>query len=193
MDIGAAADRMMKDSQFADCFKNVKRVREFAAMERIATPVINPFKNNVLITGDAGSCQELECLGAMITGWKAGLAVAAALKEFQLGIAPQAIGEYCDWWLNTYIKQYDYQAYLQVFGIAYMFPGREMIDQIFGMLKETFPPTFNPYTAVKLLGGRLQGVIPQLMASRPDLAQELLPRLFAFPSELLSTTLKDGK
>ena len=66
-------------------------------------------------------------------------------------------------------------------------------DQIFGMLKETFPPTFNPYTAVKLLGGRLQGVIPQLMASRPDLAQELLPRLFAFPSELLSTTLKDGK
>lgn len=193
LDIGAAADRLMQESQFADCFKNAKRAREFAAMEYIFTPVINPFKNNVLITGDAGSCQELECLGAMITGWKAGLAVAAALKEFQLGIAPRAINEYCDWWLNTYIKQYDYQAYLQVFGIAYMFPGKEMIDHIFGLLKESFPPTFNPYTAVRLLGGRLQGIIPQLFASRPDMVQELLPRLFAFPSELLSRTLKDEK
>jgi len=193
LDIGAAADRLMKDSQFAGSFKNAKRVREFAAMEYISSPVINPFKNNVLITGDAGSCQELECLGAMITGWKAGLAIAASLKEFQLGIAPRAIGEYCDWWLNTYIKQYDYQAYLQVFGIAYMFPGKDMIDHIFGLLKESFPPTFNPYTAVKLLGGRLQGIIPQLMASRPDIVQELLPRLFAFPSELLSKTLKEEK
>jgi flavin-dependent dehydrogenase len=193
LDIGAAAELLMKDSQFAGSFKNAKRVREFAAMEYISSPVINPFKNNVLITGDAGSCQELECLGAMITGWKAGLAIAASLKEFQLGIAPRAIGEYCDWWLNTYIKQYDYQAYLQVFGIAYMFPGKDMIDHIFGLLKESFPPTFNPYTAVKLLGGRLQGIIPQLMASRPDMVQALLPRLFAFPSELLSKTLKEEK
>jgi len=31
------------------------------------------------------------------------------------------------------------------------------------------------------------------MASRPDIVQALMPRLFAFPSELLSKTLKDGK
>jgi hypothetical protein len=68
-----------------------------------------------------------------------------------------------------------------------------MIDHVFGLLKESFPPTFNPYTAVRLLGGRLQGVIPQLMASRPDIVQALMPRLFAFPSELLSKTLKEGK
>ena len=87
----------------------------------VYTPIIKPFKNNVLVMGDAASCQELECLGAMITGWKGGLAVAAALKEFQLGVAPRAIDDYCDWWLNTYIKMYDYQGYLEVFGVAYMF------------------------------------------------------------------------
>ncbi len=33
----------------------------------------------------------------------------------------------------------------------------------------------------------------QLMAARPDIVQALLPRLFAFPSELLSKTLKEEK
>jgi hypothetical protein len=166
-------------------------MREFAAIEHIYSPIIKPFKNNVLVLGDAASCQELECLGAMISGWKGGLAVAAALKEFQLGVPPRAIADYCDWWLNTYIKQYDYQGYLEVFGVAYMFPRQEIIDYIFGLLKEPFPPTFNPYTAVRLIGAAMQKIMPQVMAERPDIVQELIPRLFAFPSEILAKTLKD--
>jgi len=191
LDLNASVDKLMSDSRFAPSFKNVVKVREFAAMECIYSPIINPFKNNVLVLGDAASCQELECLGAMVTGWKGGLAVAAALKEFQLGVAPRAIADYCDWWLNTYIKQYDYQGYLQVFGMAYMFPKPEIIDYIFGLLKEPFPPTFNPYSAVKLIGAAMQRIMPQVMAERPDIVQELMPRLFAFPSEILATTLKD--
>jgi len=191
LDMNAAVDKLMSDSRFAPSFKNVDKVREFAAMECIYSPIINPFKNNVLVLGDAASCQELECLGAMVTGWKGGLAAAAALKEFQLGVAPRAIADYCDWWLNTYIKQYDYQGYLQVFGMAYMFPRQEIIDYIFGLMKEPFPPTFNPYTAVKLIGAAMQRIMPQVMAERPDIVQELMPRLFAFPSEILARTLKD--
>jgi hypothetical protein len=117
--------------------------------------------------------------------------VAAALKEFQLGVPPRAINEYCDWWLNTYIKQYDYQGYLEVFGVAYMFPRQDIIDYIFGLIKETFPPTFNPYTAVRLIGAAMQKIMPQVMAERPDIVQELIPRLFAFPSEILAKTLKN--
>ena len=126
----------------------------------------------------------------MITGWKGGLAVSAAIKEMHLGLAPRAIDEYCDWWLNTYIKQYDYQGYLQVFGFAYMFPSADIIDYIFGLLQEPFPPTFNPYTAVRLLGSRLQAIMPKIFQERPDIVQEILPRLFAFPSEILAKTLK---
>jgi flavin-dependent dehydrogenase len=190
INLSDAAERLMKDSRFARSFQHIEKVREFAAMEHIYTPIINPFKNNVLVLGDAASCQELECLGAMITGWKGGLAIAAALKELQLGIAPRAIPEYCDWWLNTYIKQYDYQGYLQVFAVAYMFPRQDIIDYIFGLMKEPFPPTFNPYTAVRLLGNKLQTIMPQIFAERPDIIPELLPKLFAFPSEILSKTLK---
>jgi flavin-dependent dehydrogenase len=191
INVDDAADQLMKDSRFARSFKGIVKMREFAAMEHIYTPIINPFKNNVLVLGDAASCQELECLGAMITGWKGGLAIAAALKELQFVIAPRAIPEYCDWWLNTYIKQYDYQGYLQVFGVAYMFPRPDIIDYIFGLMKEPFPPTFNPYTAVRLLGNRLQNIMPQIFKERPDIIPELLSKLLAFPSEILAKTLKE--
>ena len=126
----------------------------------------------------------------MITGWKAGLAVASALKEQQLGIAPRAITEYEDWWLNTYIKRYDYQDYLSVFGIAYIFSNPEIIDYIFGLMGEPFPPTFNPYTAVGLLGQKMQGLFPKIMSERPDILQQVAGKMMVFPSDLLAETLK---
>lgn len=192
IDLDAAMDSVMTKSGFAPWFKRVEKGREFAAVEAIYSPVVKPFRNNVLITGDAGSCQELECLGAMITGWKAGLAAAGALKEQKLGILPQAIAGYEDWWLNTYIKQYDYQDYLSVFGIAYVFSKPEVVDYMFGLMGEPFPPTFNPYTAVKFLGQRMQGLFPKIMAERPDVLQQLAGNMSVFPSDLLVQTLQQA-
>ncbi len=189
VDLDAAMDSIMTDSGFAPWFKGAEKGREFAAVEAIYSPVIKPFRNNVLITGDAGSCQELECLGAMITGWKAGLAMAGALKEQQLQVMPKAIAGYEDWWLNTYIKQYDHQDYLSVFGIAYIFSKADVVDYMFGLMDELFPPTFNPYTAVKLLGQRMQGLFPKIMSERPDVFQQLAGNMSVFPSDLLAKTI----
>jgi flavin-dependent dehydrogenase len=189
VDLDAAMHSIMTDSGFAPWFKGAEKGREFAAVEAIYSPVIKPFRNNVLITGDAGSCQELECLGAMITGWKAGLAMAGALKEQQLQVMPKAIAGYEDWWLNTYIKQYDHQDYLSVFGIAYIFSKADVVDYMFGLMDELFPPTFNPYTAVKLLGQRMQGLFPKIMSERPDVFQQLAGNMSVFPSDLLAKTI----
>ena len=193
LDLDAAYEFIINKSKFSKWFNNPVKQREFAAVEAIYSPIIKPFRNNVLITGDAGSCQELECLGAMITGWKAGLAVAAALKEQQLGVVPQAIAKYEDWWLNTYIKNYDYQDYLSVFGIAYIFSKPEIIDYIFSLMDEPFPATFNPYKAVKLLGERMQGLFPKIMAERPEILQQVVGKMMMFPSDLLAETLKNKK
>ena len=191
VDLTLATEAILKDARYAAWFKGVTMQRDFAAVEYIYSPVIKPFRNNVIIVGDAGACQELECLGAMITGWKGGCALAAALKEQQLGIAPRAIKAYEDWWLNTYIKQYDYQDYLTVFGLAYMFSKPEVIDYIFGLMgAESFPATFNPYTAVGLLGGRLQSLMPKIMAERPDILQLLAGTMSTFPSDIMGQTLK---
>ena len=190
-DLDAAYETIINDSGFADWFSGAESHHELAAIEAIYSPVVKPFRNNVLITGDAGSCQELECLGAMITGWKAGLAAASALKEQQLGIAPRAIPRYQEWWMDTYIKQYDYQDYLSVFGIAYIFSNPEIVDYMFGLMGEPFPPTFNPYTAVGLLGARMQGLMPTIMSERPDILQQLAGKMLMFPSDLLVETLSE--
>lgn len=179
------------DEKYRDWFAGAEVIREYAAFERIYASITRPFRNNVLIVGDAGSCQELECLGAMATGWKGGLAVAGALKEAQLGIPPQAIPRYQDWWLNAYIKNYDYEDYLSVFSLVYALSSTEIIDYIFEKLgQQPFPPTFNPYTAVKHIGLRLQQIIPEIMAERPDVLMQMMPGMLTFPSEVLSRTLE---
>jgi flavin-dependent dehydrogenase len=191
VDLNAAYATITRDQRYASWFKGAQQTREFAAIEHIYSPIQRPFRNNVLILGDAGACQELECLGAMITGWKGGLALAAAFKEQELGIMPRAVAQYEDWWLNTYIKQYDYQEYLSIFGIAYMFSKPEIIDYVFGLLgAEPFAPTFNPYTAVGLLGNRLQAMMPAIMQERPDILQQLAATMFMFPSDVMGATLQ---
>ena len=192
IDLNAVYDTVSRDQRYAEWFKGAKIIREFSSFEHVYSSVIKPFRNNVVIVGDAGSCQELECLGAMATGWKGGLAVAGALKEQQLGIPPQAIQQYLDWWLNTYISRYDYQDYLSVFSLVYALAKPEIIDYVFEKLgQQPFPPTFNPYTAVKHLGLRLQQIIPGIMAERPDIIMQMAPAMQAFPSDVLARTLKN--
>jgi hypothetical protein len=55
---------------------------------------------------------------------------------------------------------------------------------------ESFPATFNPYTAVGLLGGRLQSLMPKIMAERPDILQLLAGTMSTFPSDVMGQTLK---
>lgn len=193
VNLADAYDAIARDPRYAKWFAGARRTREFAATEYIYSPILRPFRNNVLVVGDAAACQELECLGAMITGWKGGLAIAAALKERQLGIMPRAVAQYEDWWLNTYIKQYDYQEYLSVFGIAYMFARPDIIDYIFERLgTEPFPPTFNPYTATGLLGARLQAAIPAMLQDRPDIVQQLAATMARFPSDVIAASVGKG-
>jgi len=72
-----------------------------------------------------------------------------------------------------------------------MFPKPEIIDYIFSILSQTFPPTFNPYTSVKHLGLAMQTAFPKIMAERPDILQDLVPNMLAFPSDVLAKTLQD--
>lgn len=191
VDLQQAFETLRKDGRYAAWFKNVKVLQETAAVEQIYSPIIKPVRNGVIITGDAGSCQELECLGAMVTGWKAGCAAATALKERELGIAPQALAAYEDWWLNTYIKKYDHQDYLSIFGLAYTMVKPEIIDYIFSIMgAEPFAATFNPYRSVGLIGERMQSLFPKIMAERPDILQQLGPTMAMFPADVLAQTLK---
>ena len=57
-------------------------------------------------------------------------------------------------------------------------------------MAEPFPPTFNPYTTVGLLGSRLQSLMPRIMSERPDVLQQLAGNMMRFPSDIMAQTLK---
>jgi flavin-dependent dehydrogenase len=71
---------MKENPFFAPWFKHAEQKGCLSSAQYIFSPVIEPYRDRVLLAGDTGSTQELENSGAMISGWKAGNAMAAAVK-----------------------------------------------------------------------------------------------------------------
>jgi len=89
VDLKAASDYFTKEAFCAPWFKNAKILRTFSANESVYSPIVEPYKDRVLLTGDACGTQEVEITGAIIWGWQAGRAVSVALQEENLGLFSQ--------------------------------------------------------------------------------------------------------
>ena len=98
LDLEVACDYFMKEACCAPWFKKAKKLRAFSANEECYSPIIEPYKDRVLVAGDVGSTQELENPGAMVSGWKAGQAISTAVQEENLGLEVTGISQYTNWW-----------------------------------------------------------------------------------------------
>ncbi|MCX8043391.1 MAG: FAD-dependent monooxygenase [Desulfobacterota bacterium] len=189
-DLAAVARYFMQDNPlFAGWFKEASMLRSLASSQHILSPVINPYRNRVLLAGDAGSCQELENTGAMLSGWKAGCAVAAAVYEQHKGIAEQAIADYIRWWQEIYIKACPHETYMMNFVLPYIVDTEADLDYLFSIIESPLPPCWNPYAAIAHLGSRLHHIMPRIAAERPALAQKL-GRMSLPLSEIIRETTK---
>ena len=180
---------MRENPFFAEWFKSAEWVKQLAFSQYIYTPVITPYKDRVLLAGDTGSSQELENSGAMISGWKAGNAIAAAVKEDKVGITSQGISHYLEWWKRVYLEGHRHEDYLMNFAMPYVIDTEEDINYIFSLIKDPMPPCWNPYAVIKYLGQTIQSIIPTIQQERP----EILPKLakMAQPmTEILEPTTK---
>jgi flavin-dependent dehydrogenase len=186
--LDAVADYFTRENPFfSKWFQGAERLQESASAQYIYSPVLEPYRDRVLLAGDTGACQELENSGAMISGWKAGSAVAAVLKENRVGLASQAIPQYLNWWKSTYIEKCPHEAYLMNFALPYVIDREEDLDYIFGLVKNPLPPCWNPYAAIVHMGGLIQGLVPTIQKERPD----LMPKLAAMSrpmTEILAAT-----
>ena len=173
VDLKVAADYFMKREYCASWFRNAKKVRTLSAVCNAYSPIIEPYKDRVLLVGDVGSTQELEITGAIISGWKAGQAIATAVQEENLGLEITGISHYLDWWKEAYIDYYSHDSYLKSWALPYTLTTEEEIDYVFGLIKEPFAPAFNPYTMPHHLGQALKKVVPTIQKERPELLQKL--------------------
>lgn len=190
VELDAVADYFMcQNPFFAAWFQGAEKVRQHSSAQHVLSPVVNPYRQRVLLAGDAGSCQELENSGAMISGYKAGNAVAAALREERIGTPARALAEYVAWWQQTYIRQCPHEAYLMNFALPYVLDREADLNYICSLAKEPLPPCWNPYAAVAHMGGLMQRLMPSVQQGRPELLPKL-GRMAAPMSEILAATTR---
>jgi digeranylgeranylglycerophospholipid reductase len=189
VDLTQVKDYFMKHNPFyAEWFKDSKIIDQSASAQYVFSPISDPYKNRILLAGDTGSCQELENTGAMISGWKAGNAVAAAVKEDKIGIEPRGIKDYVKWWQDAYVNGYRHEDYLMNFALPYVIDKGEDFDYICSLAKKPLPPCWNPYVAIGHLGQFIQGIIPTIQKERPDILPKLAKMSLPMNEILAETT-----
>jgi len=176
VDLEAAVDYFMKEAFCAPWFKNAQKLRSFSANENCYTPIIEPYKDRVLVAGDVGSTQEVENPGAMISGWKAGQAITTAIQEENLGLEVTGIAQYARWWKEAYIDYYDQEFYIKAFATPFILTTEEEVNYVNGLIKETLPACWHPFTLGVVLGQAMAKVVPIIQQERPDIIQKLQRR-----------------
>jgi len=175
VDLKAALDYFMNKTLGASWFKNAQKLKAFAAVLSCYTPIINPYKDRVLVIGDAASCVDLENTGAMLSGLKAGHAISNAVQEKNLGLETTGISHYLNWWKKDYIDVGNYEAMMKGVGLRLILTEEEEINYYLGLIKETLPPLWAP-------GGTEQGkkvaraiarATSSIERDRPDIFQKM--------------------
>ena len=163
---------MNKHPIYSEWFKGSEETRMFTSVESIYSPIIEPYQDNVLIAGDAGGTQEVENTGAMISGWRAGNAVATSVIESKVGLKAEGISHYLRWWKETYIDKYSHEDYVKNFTFSYILSGDDL-NYLFSLIKEPLAPCFNPYEALNLISQAIQQAAPTIQQERPDILTRL--------------------
>lgn len=190
-DLDAEIDRFLSSEPYATWFKNAREVgHRSSCVSNIASPIPVPFKDNVLLVGDAGWMQETSITGAILPGWSAANAVTEALIKKQIN--KEGISTYLQWW-----DKYLYQPHgkrLASSGSAEIrdFLSPEDIDYLGSMVPEPQPATMNFFMIMRTIGRAFAGVLPRIQEERPDIMQKLLA-MRSFPRELaLAKRRKEG-
>jgi flavin-dependent dehydrogenase len=191
-DLEAASEYFMKEAFCAPWFKNAKKLRSFSANENCYSPIIEPYKDRVLVAGDVGATQELENPGAMISGWKAGQAISTAIQEANLGLEIKGISQYVNWWKEAYINYYDQELYIKAFSGPSILTTADDVNYVYGFIKETLPACWHPYTLGVYIGQAMAKVMPIIQRERPDILQKLQRRNLP-PTEIYAEVAKLSK
>jgi digeranylgeranylglycerophospholipid reductase len=162
-------DRCIKDSPFSGWFKNAEIVREHGHVANIWSPSPTPFKDNVLITGDAGWTVEAECTGSMMSGLKAAHAISEAMRDNKPN--KEGIQNYISWWEKHFPGSMDYKEFLTVLSGGLV--GEDATTYLHKLVDEILPCSLNPYNLFNNVNAAIMKKMPQIQEERPDIIAKL--------------------
>jgi digeranylgeranylglycerophospholipid reductase len=192
MDLKIALDYFMNKAFCAPWFKKAKKLKALSAVINLYSPMVEPYKDRILVAGDVGSLVDLENHGAMLSGWKAGQAISTAVQENNLGLETIGISRYVNWWKEAYVNRYDHEDMIKGFALPYILTEEEDMNYFYGFIKETLPAVWSPEGAGKAMRPALAKVMPIIERERPDIFQKLQRRSLP-ASQLLAGLTKISK
>lgn len=158
-------DRFITTSPFSAWFPRPEVKRMQAHVANIWSPSPVPFKDNVLIAGDAGWTVEAECTGSMMCGLKAAHAVAEALRERKHD--ERGVAGYITWWNDHFPKAMDYTEFLQLLSTSLV--GEDRANYLYKLVTEVLPCSLNPYNLFKGVNASIMGKIGRIQQERPEI------------------------
>ena len=171
-------DKTIKDSPFAHWFENASVVRHHGHVANIWSPAPTPFKDNVLIVGDAGWTVEAECTGSMMSGRKAANAICEALRDGRPN--QQGVQNYIDWWQKNFPGFMDYTEFLKLLSSGLV--GEDIANYLYKLVTETLPCSLNPYNLLNNINASIMGKVDRIQKERPDILATL-QKLSGIPVE----------
>ena len=165
-DLEAGVDFVMKQDAFAPWFKNFKKIRTTSCVGNLYSPIAEPFKDNVLLVGDAVYSPQISINGGMVCGRRAANSVVLALLEGKRN--REGVMGYLNWWKKDIIERFPYA------GGNFMESLEDNeIDYLFSLFKEPLPASLDPTTGGKYMQEQMMKITPTISAERPEIIQKL--------------------
>jgi flavin-dependent dehydrogenase len=184
-DLAAGLDYVMKKEAFAPWFKKLKKLRTTSCVGNLYSPVAEPFKDNVLLVGDAIYSPQISINGGMICGRKAANAVVLALLEGKRN--KEGVASYLNWWKKDFIERFPYAGGNPMENLE-----DSELDYLFRQFKEPLPGTLDPITAGKYMQQQMMNIMPTISNEHPEILQKLQEVQNRTSEEIYAERLKTG-
>lgn len=189
IDPGLVFNRLTSEGFTQSWFKRAKRIRAYAAVQNLWEPIIEPYKDGVLLISDTSWTQEAENTGSLLCGWKAASVLTVALSEGK--ISREGVEDYLRWWKDSFCIPYDYRNYLKNYTICNFFEDEE-VNYLFSNIKETMPASLNAYELFNLVGMELGKSMDKIAIERPELLKKIQTFGTAPVEELMKDAIREG-
>ena len=127
-----------------------------------------PYKDNVLVIGDAAGYVEVEIQGGLMCGYHAGNAVCQELS------GESGFENYTQWWHTSFeFNSDDYLRVAQGFALVPTYTDDEL-DYLFALIEgEVLEGTYNQYKSPKLMWDAILTHRDRIVQERPDLYEKI--------------------
>jgi len=180
LDYLAEKEYLVEKSPFSSWFDHPQVTRQHASVVNLWSPVSEPFRDNVILVGDASWTGEAEITGSMMSGWKAAHAVTVALRDDKPN--REGVLNYIDWWKKSF-AELGAKAYLPILGMAITLT-EEDINYLYSLITEPLPYSLDPSKLSDHMTSILTQKMPQIQRERPD-TMERLQKIAFTPLEKL--------